>query len=168
MTTTPRSDPRSLGARLAARIQKPRRRPATADAGRQRPKSRSRPTQLEAEAQRILETMEAAFVERRLGQSHRGRELLRLSDARTQAKFREDFARLGVHSDTKAATRARQHHSEVCNESRYGDYDEAHFKLKEAEAALRKSTQIHAAAVEVRERVEFDLRALERPVEGSR
>ena len=111
---------------------------------------------------------EAAFVARRLSGSHTGRELLRLSDARKKAKFKEDFARLALHADRKAAARARQHHSEMCNASRYSEYDSAHFKLKEAEAALRKSTQIHAAAVEVRERVEFDLKALERPVEELR
>ena len=160
MTTTPRSDPRSLGARLAARIQKPRRRPATADAGRQRPKSRSRPTQLEAEAQRILETMEGVFVERRLGQSHLGRELLRLSDARTKAGFKEQLCGLALGDARKDAARAREHHSEVCNRGLHQQFDSAYFELKEAEAALRKATRCHAAAVESRELVDCELRLL--------
>ena len=180
MAISPRHRRSALGDLLAEKLRestrrgtsagapKPRSRPRLSPGSGQKSRPRRHASRSEDEVQRVLKDVEVSFVEHRLKQSHLGRELLRVSDARTKAKFKEDFFRLGLHADQKAADRARRHHAEVCNASRYGEYGAAHFALKEAEAALYKSTQIHAAAVKVRERVEFELKALQQPIEEPR
>ncbi len=153
MTTTPRSDPRSLGARLAAKVQKPRR--------TVRPKAPApRPTKLDVEAQRIIKAVELTYVERQLGQSHLGREYLRLTDAQATAGFKEQLAGLTLGAARRVAERARSHHSNICNRGLSQQFDAAHFALKEAEAALYKATRLHAAAVDARELVDVELRLL--------
>ncbi len=152
MTTATR--PRSLGHRLAEKLQKPRR-----TVRRKRPASRS--TELEAEAQRIIKAVELTYVERQLGKSHLGREYLRLTDAQATALFKEQLAGLTLGAARKDAERARVHHSRVCSQLRYGEFDSAYFALTTTEAALRKSTRLYAAAVEARELVDVELRLLE-------
>lgn len=166
MTTATRP---TLGHRLAEKLTPSKgRRRATHDARRTvRPRPK-RPTQLEAEAQRILEAMEVAYVERRLGESHMGRELLRLTDLRSKAGFKEDFARLTLHAARKDAARARAEHSRVCSELRYGEYDGAHFVLTTTEAALCKATRLHRQAVESRELCDAELKLLEQAAEQAR
>ena len=191
MTIPTRSNRSALDAELADKIRKPgqrrilphlskstRRPAATQDARRTRPKRKRVPLEREhspsfrstqpSEAEKILKDVEEAYVALQLGKSHRGRRFLELSDARSKAKFREDFARLALHADRKEASRARAHHAGVCNESRSDEFDSAHFKLTTADAALRNSTRIHAAAVDARERVDFELRALQQPIEEPR
>ena len=162
MTTTARPNRATLGHRLAAKVQKPRRtvRP-------KRPASRSTQPP-DAEVQRIIKDVELAYVERRLGQSHLGREYLRLTDAQATALFKEQLAGLTLGAARKDAERARVHHSRVCSQLRYGEFDSAYFALTTTEAALRKSVRIHAAAVEARELVDCELRTLERTVAGAR
>ncbi len=152
MTTATRPNRATLGHRLAAKVQKPRR--------TVRPRSKG-PTQLEAEAQRIIKAVELTYVERQLGKSHLGREFLRLTDAQATAGFKEQLAGLTLGAARKDAERARVHHSRVCSQLRYGEFDSAYFALTTTEAALRKSTRLYAAAVEARELVDVELRLLE-------
>ena len=129
---------------------------------------RSDPRSLEAEAQRIIKDVELAYVERRLGQSHLGREYLRLTDAQATAGFKEQLAGLTLGTAREDAERARVHHSRVCSQLRYGEFDSAYFALTTTEAALRKSTRLYAAAVEARELVDCELRTLEQASEQAR
>ena len=154
MTTATRPNRATLGHRLAAKVQKPRR--------TVRPKRpASRPTQLEAEAQRIIKAVEVKYVERQLGKSHLGREFLRLTDAQATAGFKEQLAGLTLGDARRVDERARTHHSNVCNRGLHQQFDSAHFALKEAEAALYKATRLHAAAVDAHELVDVELRLLE-------
>ncbi|MCH7707316.1 MAG: hypothetical protein IH884_02435 [Myxococcales bacterium] len=152
MTATPRQ---TLGHALAAKLRKPRRRVRP-----KRPASRS--TQRNAEARKLLKTIRVRNAEQAIESSPLGRHLLELSDARTAAGFKEDFAHLALHAAREDAARARVEHSRVCSQLRYGEYDKAHRRLWEAEALVRKASQLHRQAVHTRELADVELRLLAR------
>ena len=175
MRATPRPNPRSIGARLAEKFpSKYRRRRATSgDVSRPRPKrprvslksepnSRSRSAKLDAEARRVIRDVEVAYTERQIAQSHTGRELLRLTDLRSTALFREQFAALAVTIAHEAAESARAEHQHVCSQGLHQQFDSAHRALWEAEALEGKAVRLHGEAVTARELVDAELSLLAR------
>ena len=149
MTATPRRDPRSPGARLAAKLQKPRR------TVRPRPK---RPTRLNLEARRVIADVKLAYAEQQIEQMPGGADLLRLNDERTKARFHEQFAALAFGAAHEDAERARKHHQRVCNQLRYAEYEQAHRALRDAEARQSQAKRLHGEAVTAHGRASAELR----------
>ena len=152
MTTATRPYRPTLGHSLAARIQKPRPR-------RKRPASR-RSARLNAEAKHVIADVKVAYAEQQIAQSPVGREVLRLTDERTKARFQEQLAGLAVVTARQDADRCRKHHARVCGQARYGEYQSAYNALHDAESELRVWQKRHAGFVHARELVDAELRLL--------
>jgi len=169
MRTATRPRP-TLGRRLAAKVSKPRRKPSTrprrdsADAADARRLAKDRT----AEVKRLLKDVRTLAAERQLEQSPMGRGLLRLTDRRSKARYREQFAGLALVAARENAERCRSEHSGACNQLRHGEFEKVWGKLRAAEGAVRRAKRLHAAAVTARELVDCELRTLEQASEQAR
>ena len=165
MTTAARPYRQTLGHSLAAKLQKPRRtvRPKRPRVSlKSEGKSRSRSAKRDAEVKRVVWDVEVLAAERAIERSSVGREILRLTDERTKARFQEQLAGLGLVTAQQDAERCRKHHSQVCSRGRYAEFESAWGKLQDSETELRVWQQRHAGYVHARELIDAELSLLAR------